>query len=105
MRSPGSAGGAGWAAKLGVGSIVSGCAGALTGVASTATFAVGLAFLGDTRRWRAFFGGFLPVVLVFLAAVAFLRVVTLVTSVFLRFALPFRLALVLVATTTSLDDY
>jgi hypothetical protein len=56
--------------------------------------------LGDTRRRGAFFGGFFLIVLVFLTAVAFLRVA--VTGVFLRFALPLRLAFVLVATTTSL---
>ena len=50
MRSLGSCGGAGCAAKLGVGLIASGCAGGLTGVGLTAAFAVGLAFLGDTRR-------------------------------------------------------
>jgi hypothetical protein len=47
-----------------------------------------LAFLGETRWRGAFFGGFFLIVLVFLPAVAFLRVVALVTGVFLRFALP-----------------
>jgi hypothetical protein len=41
--------------------------------------------------------------LVFLTAVAFLRAATLLTSVFLRFALPLRLAFVLVANTASLE--
>ena len=68
----------------------------------TATFAFGLAFLGDTRRRGALFGDFSLIVLVFLAAVTFLRVVALVTSVFLR---PLRFAFLLVATTTSLNAH
>jgi hypothetical protein len=48
----------GCAAKPDIGLTASGSAGALTGVASTATFAVGLAFLDDTRRTGAFFGAF-----------------------------------------------
>jgi hypothetical protein len=90
----------GCAAKPGIGLTASGSAGALAG---TATFAVGLAFLDDTRRTGAFFGAFFLIALVFLTAVAFLRLATLLTSVFLGFALPLRLAFVLVANTTSLE--
>ena len=93
----------GCAATPGIGLTASGSAGALAGVASTATLAVGLAFLDDTRRTGAFFGAFFLIALVFLTAVAFLRLATLLTSVFLRFALPLRLALVLVANTASLE--
>jgi hypothetical protein len=64
----------GCAAKPGIGLAASGSAGALTGVASTATFAAGLAFLDDTRRTGAFFDAFFLIALVFLTAVAFLRV-------------------------------
>jgi hypothetical protein len=100
-RSLGSAGGAGCA--LGVGLTGSGCAGGLTGVELTATFALGLAFSGDTRGKGAFFAGFFLIVLVFLAVVVFLRLAALATGVFLRFALP--LAFFLVATRTSLDAH
>jgi hypothetical protein len=53
----------------------------------TAAFAIGLAFLGDTRRRGAFFADFFLIVLGFLTVVVFLRVAALVTGVFLRFAL------------------
>ena len=86
-----------------IGLTASGYAGALAGVASTATLAGRLAFLNDTRRTGAFFGAFFLIALVFLTAVAFLRLATLLTSVFLRFALPLCLAFVLVANTTSLE--
>ena len=60
----------------------------LTGVGSTATFALGLAFSGDTRGKGAFFAGFFLIVLVFLTVVAFLRVAALMPCFFLRLALP-----------------
>ena len=100
IRSSGSA----CAAKLGVGLTASVCAGALT-VGLTATFAIGLAFLGETRWRGAFFGGFFLIVLVFLPAVAFLRVLALVTGVFVRLVFPLGFAFLLVATTTSLNAH
>ena len=75
----------------------------LTGVGSTATFAVGLAFSGDTRGKGAFFAGFFLIVLVFLTVVAFLRVAALMPCFFLRLAWP--LAFFVVAATTSLDAH
>jgi hypothetical protein len=99
MRSPCSAGGG---CALGVGLTASGCAGALTGVGLIATFALGLAFSGDTRK-GAFLVGFFLIVLVFLTVVAFLRVAALLPCVFLRLALP--LAFFLVATAIFLDAH
>ena len=93
----------GCAAKPGIGLTASGSAGALAGADLTATFAAGLSFLDDTRRTGALFGAFFPIALVFLTVVAFLRAATLLTSVFLRFALPLRLAFVLIANTASLE--
>ena len=45
------------------------------------------------------------IALVFLTAAAFLRLATLLTSVFLRFAFPLGFAFLLVATTTSLNAH
>ena len=70
----------------------------LTGIGLTA---VDLAFLGDAPRRGAFFVACLLIVLVFLAAVVFLRVDTL-TAAFLRFALVFPVAFFRVAITASL---
>jgi hypothetical protein len=70
----------------------------LTGIGLTA---VDLAFLGDAPQRGAFFVACLLIVLVFLAAVVFLRVDTL-TAAFLRFALVFPVAFFRVAITASL---
>ena len=67
-----------------------GRAGGLAGLGLAAALAVGMAFLGDARRTSVFFAGF------FLAVAVFLRVVALVTGVFLRFALVLPLAFFLV---------
>jgi hypothetical protein len=75
---------------VGVGLAASGCAGALTGVDFTATFAESLAFLDDPRRRGALFDGFFLIDLGFLTVAAFLRVIALVAAVFLRLALALR---------------
>jgi hypothetical protein len=60
-------------------------------------------FLGRYSPERRLLRWFFVIALVFLTAMAFLRVTAFPTGVFLRFALPLRLVLVLVATRNSLD--
>ncbi len=93
MRSPG---GTGCADKLGVPAAVTDCAGGLAGLRLTATFAFGLAFLGDARWTGAFFAGF------FFVVVVFLRVAALVTRDFLRLTLVLPLAFFLAGIYTLL---
>lgn len=69
----------------------------MTGFGLAAFFAVGLAFLSDTR-FGGFFAAFFLTVLAFLATVVFLRGIALVTGGFLRLVL--LLAFVLFAITT-----
>jgi hypothetical protein len=66
---------------------------ALTGVGLTATFAIGSAFLGETRWRRAFFGGFFLIVLVFLRAESFFARGRCGDGRFLALCLAFRFCL------------
>jgi hypothetical protein len=65
-------------------------------LAATGCFG-GLAFLGDAGRTGTFFARFFLALLLFLPVLVFVRVATLVTVVFFRFALALRFAFFLIA--------